>query len=321
MQLLHNTEFLGYGTAKFLKYGNESAKLGDLDNIDLKSRSFMVTGANSGIGFSTSQYLASRGGTVHMVCRSEEKANEASRKISESTSNSNVHVHICDLGERADIERLVKKFKDENIKLDVLVNNAGIIKREKELNSDGVEMTFATNLLSNYLLTTLMVPILLNSNDPRVIFVSSGDGLTQKLMVDPDFSSFKEWDGTTAYAMTKRQQVALCEKFSLVYKDTPIRFVSMHPGWVDTPQVQKEMPDFYKAYHKNLRTPKEGADTICWLCVTPNLDKTSNGQFFRDRQPEYKHMPLSRTHYTHTEVDHLWDTCVKLTGVDEKIRG
>jgi dehydrogenase/reductase SDR family protein 12 len=320
MQFLRNTEYQAYGTAKYLKSGFESAKLGELENIDLKDRSFMITGANSGIGFATSHYLASRGGTVHMICRSEEKANEASRKLSELTSNSNVHVHICDVAERADIERLVKKFQDENIKLDVLVNNAGMINHEKRLNSDGVELTFATNLLSNFLLTTLLIPLLLKSNDPRVIFVSSGDGLTQKLMVDPEFSSFKEWDGATAYAMTKRQQIALCEKFSLVYKDTPIKFFSMHPGWVDTPQVQKGFPDFHKTHQNSLRTPEQGADTICWLCVTPNLDKSSSGEFFRDRQPEYKHLPLSRTQYTNTEVDNLWKTCVKLTGVDE-IRG
>jgi len=300
-----------------MKTGFEIAKLGELEQIDLKDRSFLITGANSGIGFSTSQYLASRGGTVHMVCRSEEKANEASRKLSELTSNSNIHVHICDLAERADIERLVKKFKDENLKLDVLVNNAGIINHEKRLNSDGVELTFATNVLSNYLLTTLLIPFLLKSNDPRVLFVSSGDGLTQKLMVDPDFSSFKEWDGNTAYAITKRQQIALCEKFSLVYKDTPIKFFSLHPGWVDTPQLQRAMPDFHKTHQKQLRTPEQGADTICWLCTTPSVDKKSNGEFFRDRQPEYKHLPLSRTRYTDTEVDHLWNSCVKLTGVDE----
>jgi len=97
----------------------------------------------------------------------------------------------------------------------------------------------------------------------------------------------------------------------------------MHPGWVNTRLVQTMMPEFYKIYQSYLRTPKEGADTICWLCVTPTLDKNSNGEFFRDRQPEYKHLPLSRTHYTAVEVDHLWNTCKKLSGIpeDPDIRG
>jgi dehydrogenase/reductase SDR family protein 12 len=315
MQFLRNTEYLGYGTAKFGKTGFDSAKLGYLEDIDLKGRSFLITGANSGIGASTSQYLASRGGTVHMVCRSEEKGNEASTKIAETTSNPHVHVHICDLAERADIERLVKKIKSENIKIDVLVNNAGTIKHEKLLNSEGIEVTFATNLLSNFLLTSLLIPTLLKSPDPRVIFVSSGDALTEKLTVDPGFTSFKEWDGAKAYAITKRQQIALCEKFAAVYSDTPIKFVSMHPGWVDTPQLQKAMPDFYKVHHKSLRTPREGADTVCWLCVTPSV--LPNGEFFRDREPEMKHMPLARTHYNQTDVDQLWNTCVSLTGINE----
>jgi len=277
----------------------------------------MITGANSGVGFSTSLYLASRGGTVHMVCSSEENAFETSRKMSESTSNPNVHIHICDLSERQEIEELVIKIKDQKFKLDVLINNAAIMILEKQLNSDGVELTFATNLLANFLLTTLLIPILLNSDDPRVIFVSSGAALAQKLTIDPEFSNFKEWDENKAFAITKRQQIALCERFSMEYNDTPIKFFSMHPGWVDGPYVQTAMPEVYKTYQKNLRTPEQGADTICWLSVTHSLDKNSNGEFFRDRQPEHKHLPLSHTHYTDTEVEDLWDTCLKLTGLNE----
>jgi dehydrogenase/reductase SDR family protein 12 len=307
MQYLRNTEWLGYGTAKFTRKGFKKSgiKLGDLEYFDLRGRSFMITGANSGIGYSTSLYLAYRGGIVHMVCRSEEKAIEASTKIREITSNPNVFVHICDLSERADIERLATSFISQNIKLDVLVNNAAIMPHVRQINSDGIDLTFATNLLSNFLLTTLLIPLLNNSADPRVIFVSSGGALTQKLTVDPQFSDITPWDGVTAYSITKRQQVALCERFAIVYKDTPIKFFSMHPGWVDTPLLQMCMPEFYKLYYKQLRTPQQGADTICWLCVAPNLGEY-NGEFFRDREPEIKHLPLSRTRYTDTDSNNLW---------------
>jgi dehydrogenase/reductase SDR family protein 12 len=314
MQLLRNAEYLGYGTARFTRAGfvQSGIKLSDLEHLDLRGRSFMITGANSGIGYATSLYLASRGGTVHMVCRSDERAKVASRSIIEMTSNPNVFVYICDLSEREDIERLASTIINQNIRLDVLVNNAASMNHIKQLNSDGIETTFATNLLSNFLLTTLLIPVLTNSPDPRVIFVSSGGALTQKLKVDPYFDHDSDpWDGITAYAMTKRQQIALCEKFADVYKHTFIKFFSMHPGWVDTPHIQVGMPEFYKIYHNVLRTPQQGADTLCWLCVAAGLDLYS-GEFFRDRELEYKHLPLSRTHYKETEVNNLWNTCVKL---------
>jgi dehydrogenase/reductase SDR family protein 12 len=253
MQFFRNTEYIGYGSAKFLKHGLPEKMGVDLEDVDLKGRAFMITGANSGVGFCTSQYLATRGGTVHLVCSSDENAFETKRRMAEITSNPNVHIHICDLSEREDIENLVAKIKDQKYKIDVLVNNAAIMNLEKQLNSDGVEVTFATNLLSNFLLTTLLIPVLLNSNDPRVIFVSSGAGLSQKLIVDPEFSTLKEWDESTAFSVTKRQQIALCEKFAWEYSDSHIKFFSMHPGWVDGPYVQTAMPEVYKTYHKNLR--------------------------------------------------------------------
>jgi len=247
-----------------------------------------------------------------MICRSEERGKEASQNIINSTSNPSVYVHICDLNERADIHRLAEKFISQNIKLDVLVNNAGIMNDTKKFNSDGIEQTFATNLLSNYLLTTLLIPVLQQSPDPRVIFVCSGGGLTQQLQVDPNFSKMDKWDGTTAYAITKRQQLALCEKFSSVYENTNIKFVSMHPGWVDTPQVETAMPDFYKHFKNGLRTPEQGADTICWLATTDSLHKKDNGELYRDRSIEYKHLPLSGTSHPPKDVDHLWQTCESL---------
>jgi len=316
MQLWRNTAFLTYGSSKFLQNGylNSGIKPSDLDHFDLTGKSYLITGANSGIGFATTQYLASHGGTVHMVCRSQDLALEASRKIMNETSNSNIFVHICDLKERINIEQLVHKIKNQNIHIDVVINNAGIMNHSKELNSDGVEVTFSTNLLSNFLLTNLLIPILQYSNDPRVIFVSSAGGLTQPLTVDPIFSTLNPWDGRTAYAITKRQQIALCEKFASFYSNTKIKFFSMHPGWVDTPQISLAMPEFYQFYKNSLRTPQQGADTICWLCVTDKLDLSHSGEFFRDHQPEYKHLPLSMTSYSQIEIDNLWNTCCNLTG-------
>ena len=88
----------------------------------------------------------------------------------------------------------------------------------------------------------------------------------------------------------------------------------MHPGWSDTPGVVKSMPDFHKTFEKKLRTPYEGADTIFWLASSKNVNKKEhNGQFFRDRNIEIKHLWLTSTKYDKLEAEKLWNWCCDLT--------
>ena len=139
----------------------------------------MVTGANSGVGKEVARYLASKGATVHMVCRSRERGEVARREIVEATSNDSVHLMVCDCG----LERSVRRAWDEFCgdggappRLDVLVCNAGVLLNERTLTSEGVEATFACHLLfGTYLLATLAMPALeAASAGARAIVVSSG---------------------------------------------------------------------------------------------------------------------------------------------------
>ncbi|XP_038258433.1 dehydrogenase/reductase SDR family member 12 isoform X5 [Dermochelys coriacea] len=170
--------------------------------VNVIGRSFMITGANSGIGKATAMEIAKRGGTLHLVCRNAERAEEAKREITTETGNQNIFLHILDMSNPKGIWEFAEKFKTEH-KLNVLINNAGCMVNKRELTEDGLEKNFATNTLGAYILTTALLPLLEKEDDPRVIIVSSGGMLVQKLDVSDLQSENVTFDGTMVYAQNK----------------------------------------------------------------------------------------------------------------------
>ncbi|XP_053142019.1 dehydrogenase/reductase SDR family member 12 isoform X2 [Hemicordylus capensis] len=252
----------------------------------------MITGANSGIGKATVKEIAKRGGTVHLVCRNKDRAEEAKKEITTETSNQNVFVHILDMSNPRGIWEFAEQFKKQH-RLNVLINNAGCMINKRELTEDGLEKNFATNTLGTYILTTVLLPLLEKEDDPRVITVSSGGMLVQKLNISDLQSENVAFDGTMVYAQNKRQQVVLMEQLAKAHPS--IHFSSMHPGWADTPAVRSSMPDFYEKMKNRLRTEAQGADTVVWLAVSAAASRQASGQFFQDRQPVSTHLPLAQT--------------------------
>ncbi|KFV71106.1 Dehydrogenase/reductase SDR family member 12, partial [Dryobates pubescens] len=272
--------------------------------VNVAGRSFLVTGANSGIGKATAKEIARRGGTVHLVCRSEERAEAARGEIAAETGNQNLFLHILDISNPKEIWKFAEKFKNDH-KLHVLINNAGCMVNNRELTEDGLEKNFATNTLGTYILTTALLPLLEEAADARVITVSSGGMLVQKLNLSDLQSANGAFDGTMVYAQNKRQQVVLTEQWAKAHRN--IHFSVMHPGWADTPAVRSSMPDFYERMRSSLRTEAQGADTVVWLAVSSEAARFPSGLFFQDRQPVSTHLPLASTHSPPEEEEKLME--------------
>ena len=307
MSLFRNTVWLVKGLKEYTNSGFVAASKNftesDLD-VECNGRSYMITGSNSGIGKQTALEIVKRGGTVHMVCRNPNTGEEAKQEMVETSGNNNIHLHILDLSKPTDVLKFAEKFSEENSKLDVLVNNAGCMVNTRETNKEGLDMNFATNTLGTYLLTTGLLPLLEKSDQPRVVTVSSGGMLVQKLDVeDLQFEKLAKYDGTMAYAQNKRQQVELTE--SLAGKHPGIHWSVMHPGWADTPAVRSAMPDFHAKMKDKLRSVEQGADTIVWLAVSPAALQFESGQFWQDRVPVSAHLPLAWTRAGQAERDRL----------------
>ncbi|NXK93101.1 DHR12 reductase, partial [Formicarius rufipectus] len=261
--------------------------------VDVAGRSFLATGANSGIGKATAKEISRRGGTVHLVCRNKDRAEVAKEEIVTETGNQNVFLHIVDMSNPKEVWKFAEKFRNEHT-LNVLINNAGCMVNSRELTEDGLEKNFATNTLGMYILTTTLLPLLEKEADARVITVSSGGMLVQKLNISDLQSENGTFDGTMVYAQNKRQQVVVTEQWLKAHKN--IHFSIMHPGWADTPAVRLSMPDFYEKMKNSLHTEAQGADTVVWLVVSAEATRLPSGLFFQDRQPVATHLPLASTH-------------------------
>ena len=274
---------------------------------DLTGRFAVVTGATSGLGRQTASELARLGATVVLVGRNPEKTDAVVASIRRETGNSELRSEIADLSQMEQVRALAGRIEAP---VHILVNNAGVLLPERSETSDGLETSFATNLLSHFLLTNLLVDKL--EAPARIINVSSGGMYTQRIHVDDLQMKRGRYDGTVAYARAKRGQVILTELWADALRARGVVVHSMHPGWADTPGVSESLPYFYKLTKPLLRTPAQGADTVVWLCASDEAGQ-STGQFWHDRRPRPTHR-FHRTKETQAERGTLWARLTELSG-------
>jgi dehydrogenase/reductase SDR family protein 12 len=282
-----------------------------LPRIDGKT--VLISGATSGIGYAAAEELARLGARVRLLARSDERGERARAAIAAAGGNDAVDVVACDLGSLASVRRCAARLLEEGGRIDVLINNAGVLPPARELSPDGIELTFATNVLGPFLLTNTLVALMRSARGApaRIINVSSGGMYSRRLDVDDLQSARGEFDGVRAYAHTKRMQVVLTELWAQRLAGDGIVAAAMQPGWVDTPGVQSSLPRFHRVAGPFLRSPAEGADTIVWL-ANSSEGTTGSGGFWHDRRRRPTHI-LPGTTETPAEREQLWSECERLS--------
>ncbi|MFO7549164.1 MAG: SDR family NAD(P)-dependent oxidoreductase [Acidimicrobiia bacterium] len=256
----------------------------------MDGRTVLVTGATGGLGRATAVQLARLGADLVVVGRDPAKLSDLEEAVE---GPGEVRVEQADLSLMSEVAALADRLAGSLTRLDVLVNNVGVLLTERRITAEGLEATYATNLLGQYLLTERLLPLLASSSPSRVVTVSSGGMYTAKLdpdHIDPVGGPYR---GSAAYAHTKRAQVILSEVWAERHGRAGVVSHSMHPGWADTPGVEGSLPAFRTITRAILRTPDEGADTIVWLAADPE-PAASNGRFWHDRRPRPTHR-LRRT--------------------------
>lgn len=248
----------------------------------LAGRAVLVTGAGAGLGRATAAGLARLGATVHLLVRRTEKGERARDAIAEEVPGADVRVEICDVSDLSAVRAFAADFGSRVPRLHALVHNAGVLPPERTESVDGHELTLATHVLGPCLMTRLLEDQLAADGDARVVFVSSGGMYTQPLRIDDPEYVQGEYNGSKAYARTKRMQVVLAE---LLAARVPagVRVHSMHPGWASTPGITESLPRFSAVLSRALRSAEEGADTVVWLCAADEPGRTS-GLFWHDRR-------------------------------------
>jgi dehydrogenase/reductase SDR family protein 12 len=257
-------------------------------------QTWLVIGGSEGIGGSAVRSAIAGGATVIAVARDAAKLQAFKDSLQ---GPGQLLMEVADFSLQGDVRALLQRLEQRGLRIDVLINNVGIQKRDQIITKEGLETSFATNILSHYLLTTALLERKLLGDKAIVIEVSSG-GMYNHPMVVKDLNITGDgYLGVRAYGLSKRAQVMLTAYWREKYAHTGMDFYVMHPGWVDTAAVGRSMPRFRAMLKSVLREHYQGADTIVWLAdKRPRQAAVESIWFDRKERPVhiYEHTPKSK---------------------------
>ena len=198
-------------------------------------RVFLITGANSGLGYETSKFLLKKGGTVIMCCRDLKKGERAKKELSKLNFPGNIELVELDLSDLIKVRNFANSIKNKFNYLDVLINNAGIMAPPKTFSEQGFEIQFAVNHLAHMLLTLELLPMLKEKKNSRVVTVTSGVQYFGRIQWD-DLQGKLKYDRWASYAQSKLANVMFGLELNLKLKENNSKTSSLlaHPGFART---------------------------------------------------------------------------------------
>lgn len=243
----------------------------------------IITGANSGIGKETALDLAKRGAKVYMACRDQKRGETAQREVISASGNNQVYYRNLDLASLDSVRDFVEKFKKEENRLDVLINNAGLVFKKYKETKDGFEMQMGVNHLGHFLLTNLLLDLLKKSKPSRIINVSSVMHYFGSIDQNDLMMRKRNYFSHTAYSNTKLANLLFMRELSKRLSNTGVTVNSLHPGAVRT-EIWKTKKTFQgQSFEKFMaiffKTAYEGAQTTIRCAVDPELEKIT-GKYF-----------------------------------------
>lgn len=277
----------------------------------MSGRICVVTGANRGIGRATAEGLARLGAKVVLVCRRKEDGEGVSREIA---ANAPVlpDVVAADLSSQLSIRQAAGYIRGRYSRLHVLINNAGVIPRRREVTGDGLELQFAVNHLAYFLLTNLLLPQLKAGSPSRIINVSSGAHTHATIDFD-DLQSQRSYQPKSVYARSKLANILFTYELSRRLSGTGVTANCLNPGVVATGMLADYM-GFPLAGSALARTfgasPEEGAETSIYLASSPEVESVT-GKYFERKQPAAS----SPASHDEAVARRLWEVSAQLTGV------
>jgi NAD(P)-dependent dehydrogenase (short-subunit alcohol dehydrogenase family) len=257
------------------------------DSGELSGRTFLVTGANTGIGRATAAALASRGGRIYVAGRSEEKGRAAVADIVAGTGNAAVTFLPLDLADLASVRRCAELFLARGEPLHVLINNAGVA-GQRGLTKDGFELAFGVNHLGHFALTAALLDCLAASAPARVVNVSSDAHYQAKGI---DFEAVRRPTASTTglreYAVSKLCNVLFTQELARRVSGRGITTYALHPGVVAS-DIWRRVPWPVRPLMKlRMLTPEQGARTSLYCATSPEVAQAT-GRFYdscREREP------------------------------------
>ena len=205
-----------------------------LEGCDLSGRTFFITGGNSGLGLESGRALAAKGAHIVLAGRDPAKLDEAAEAIRADTPNAQVETIVCDLASLASMRDCGREARERLAKIDVLINNAGIMACPFGQTTDGFERQFGTNHIGHFVLTNELLPLIEKGENPRIINLSSLAHIRSDIdFDDPNFER-REYDKQVAYGQSKTANALHAVALDARLKERGIRAASVHPGGIVT---------------------------------------------------------------------------------------
>ena len=260
-------------------------------DVKLNSKTVIITGCNTGIGYETAIDLAARGAKIIMACRDTDKAEIAKAKVLDHVNNAELVVKKLDLASLDSVREFASDINETESRLDILINNAGIMMCPDWKTKDGFEMQLGTNHIGHFLLTTLLLELLKKSAPSRIVIVTSM-AYKRGRMNWNDIMMEKKYSPSKAYGQSKLANVFHCTELSKRLEGSGVTVNCLHPGVIETElfrhvdkgsHLSLPMRAGLKLLSPLVRwmflTPKKGAQTTIYCAIAPELENVS-GKYF-----------------------------------------
>ncbi len=259
---------------------------------DMQGKTVVVTGGNSGIGFETASALAGMGARVVVTARNADKGRAALAAIAQRVGGeAQVQLVVFDLADLSSVRRGAAEVLEQAPRLDVLVNNAGLVLSERSETVDGFEATFATNHLGPFLLTNLLLERIMASSPARIVNVAStAHSAARKGIPFDDLQSEKKYATMRVYGQSKLANILFTQELARRLKGTGVTANSLHPGTVRTGygadgDARGLLAFGIKISSPFFLSPAKGARTSVYLASDPAVAGMS-GEYFVKCKPK-----------------------------------
>lgn len=308
-------------------FGRESTTDDVLEGKDLSGMTVFITGANSGLGQETARAMATKGAHIVMAGRDQGKLDEAVAAIRAEQPEAQLDTITLDLGSLESIRAATSRARQRFDKIDILINNAGVMATPFEHTDDGFERQFGTNHLGHFAMTAELMPLIERGSAKRIVNLSSrGHHMGPVHFEDPHFQH-RAYDPWSSYGQSKTANVLLTVGLEQRFAVMGIHAYAVHPGGIETNLGRHMTQDMRDALMARIssrdtdfawKTIPQGAATSCWAATAEVLEG-KGGVYCEDcHVAEQDDVSVSggvRTYALNPSfADQLWKLSEELTG-------
>jgi NAD(P)-dependent dehydrogenase (short-subunit alcohol dehydrogenase family) len=284
----------------------------------MEGKTVVITGATSGIGEVAASQLAQQGARIILIARDRGRGEQTLQRLEAVAPGRNHLAHYANLSRLAEMKRVAETIAAGEPRIDVLINNAGAVFTRRQVTGEALEMTFATNHIAYFVVTSLLLQRLKATPGARIICTASDAHRRAKLNFS-DLQSEKDYSGFGMYGRSKLMNILFTRELARRLAGTGVTANCLHPGFVATRFGDQSggMSSFMiKAAKKFALTPEEGAETIIYLASSAEVAGATGKYFYKCKEA----VPTAEAR-NDADARRLWDLSAQLSGIGAEVSG